>query len=64
MSKQKVFIVTKVHEEHGQDLQTQYAVVARSKKAAMELVLEEENIVIDEREATIDTSEGSEVVDK
>lgn len=53
--KYKVFIVTKHHEEKGVQLQTQWTTEARSRKEALESVLEEEGIIIEEKEEYANT---------
>lgn len=48
-SKSEVYVVTKHHEEKGVTLQTQYVIEARSRKEALEQVLEEEGINIEKQ---------------
>lgn len=48
--KSKVFVVTKFHEEHNVMLETQYTLVARSRKEALEAACEEEGLIIQEKE--------------
>lgn len=52
------FVVTKVHEEDGLDLTTQYTITARSKRDAYEQVFEEENISIEEIKSYGTTNNG------
>lgn len=53
--KYKVFVVTKHHEEKGVQLQTQWTTEARSRKEALESVLEDEGIIIEEKEEYANT---------
>lgn len=53
--KYKVFVVTKHHEKKNVQLQTQWTTEARSRKEALESVLEEEGIIIEEKEEYANT---------
>lgn len=55
MKNRKVYRVTLVSEEEGTDLTTQYIVMARSYKSAIEQVLDTENITIEEIKTYGDT---------
>ncbi len=50
MRKSITYIVTREREEEGETLMEQYLVKARSRKEALEEVLRQENIIIQEKE--------------